>query len=116
MPFNSFADRPILPIAWAATDALRLPDRFVQLATDAAWARNVDKAAAMLVDLDDLYALLLAAKAAPASPLPGGGYFVPAMTFDHIAAILWSKGLGEYATTMSRNSIALPAAPTGDVS
>lgn len=53
-------------------------------------------------------------RAAPASPLPGGGYFVPAITFDHIAAILRSKGLGEYATTMSRNSIALPAAPTGE--
>ncbi|MBB5770833.1 hypothetical protein HNP47_000802 [Brevundimonas vesicularis] len=58
----------------AANDALRLPDRFVQLATDAAWARNVDKATAMMVDLDDLYALLLAAKAAPASPLPRGGW------------------------------------------
>ena len=54
-------------------------------------------------------------RAQASSPQPsgetllGGGFFVPAMTFDHITAILWSKGLGEYATTMSRNSVALPA-------
>ncbi|KAK0351724.1 hypothetical protein LTR94_023820 [Friedmanniomyces endolithicus] len=39
-------------------------DSWLKLATDAAWARNMDGATAMMVDLDDLYALISASRAA----------------------------------------------------
>lgn len=39
-------------------------DKWLKIATDAAWARNMDGATAMMVDLEDLYALISASRAA----------------------------------------------------
>ena len=47
-------------------------DRLDRIATDAAWARNMEDASSMLVEMCDLYPLIIAArvlaKAAPVSP------------------------------------------------